>query len=96
LADSVRALSRPNDRVLPATIQARVAQIERDTERESYGISRVAVVLADGTEHGGVHVAWATEVVRVEGQHGIPFAVREVVEVRPDPRAEAMDDDAPF
>jgi hypothetical protein len=81
LADALRALARPNERILPVAIQERVAAMER----QSYGINRVTVVLDDGTEHGGVRVAWATEVVGVDGQEEIPFEVARIVDVQPDP-----------
>ena len=61
-------------------------------ERQSYGINRVAVVLDDGIEQLGVHVAWATEVVGVDGHDRLPFEVARIVDVRPDPEAE--DDEA--
>jgi hypothetical protein len=81
LADGVRAFARPNDRILPPEIQRRVGGLER----YACGMSRVKVTLDDGTEYGGVHVAWATEVVRVEGHNAIPFDVARVADVQPDP-----------
>jgi hypothetical protein len=93
LADALRSVSRPNDRILPAAIQEQV----RGMERQNYGARRVTVALDDGTEHEGVHVAWATEVVRVDGHDNIPFDVARIVEVRPDPAPEVeLGDDAPF
>ena len=90
LADMLRALARPNDRILPAVIQERIAPMER----HGYGLNRVVVSLDDGTDVPGVHVLWATEVVRVEGHDDLPFETARVVDVRPDPptRAEADDD----
>lgn len=93
LADALRRVSRPNNRILPAAIQEQV----RGMERQSYGAHRVAVVLDDGTEYEGVHVAWATEVVGVDSHDDIPFEAARIVEVRPG-RAPEDDsgDDAPF
>jgi hypothetical protein len=57
----------------------------------------VAVVLDDGTEQGGVRVAWATEVVGVDGYDRLPFEVARIVDVRPDPAPEEEQNDAaPF
>jgi hypothetical protein len=93
LAGAIRRVSRPNDRILPAAIQEQVTGLAR----QSYGAHRVGVVLDDGTEHEGVRVAWATEVVVVDGHDDIPFDVAGIVEVRPDPACEAdHDDDGPF
>jgi hypothetical protein len=80
LADMLRALALPNERILPAAIKERIAPMER----QSYGCNRVRVVLDDGTEMPGVHVLWATEVVWVEGHDALPFDVARVVDVRPD------------
>jgi hypothetical protein len=93
IADALRTISRPNDRILPVAIQERV----RRMERQSYGINRVAVVLDDGTEQGGLRVAWATEVVGVDGYDRLPFEVARIVDVRPDPAPEEEQNDAaPF
>lgn len=94
LADALRRVSRPNDRILPVPIQERVAAMEG---RQSYGINRVAVSLDNGNEQEGVRVAWATEVVGVDGHEGIPFEVARIVDVRPDPaREDEYVDAAPF
>lgn len=95
LADSLRALAHPNERILPIAIQAQVASMAR----QSYGSHRVTVLLEDGSEHCGVHIGWATEVVGVDGREGIPFEVARIVEVRPDPRPHDDQDEsvsAPF
>lgn len=92
LGDALRMVSRPNDRILPVEIQERVGRMER----QSYGINRVAVVLDDGTEQRGVRVAWATEVVGVDGYDRLPFEVARVVDVRPDPAPADEQDYAPF
>lgn len=55
------------------------------------------MTLDDGAEYEGVHVAWATEVVGVEGHEEIPLDVSRIVEVRQDPPADVqLEDDAPF
>jgi hypothetical protein len=93
LADALRLILPPNDRILPAAIQEQV----RGMDRESYGAHRVAVTLDDDTEYEGVRVAWATEVVGVDGHEEIPFDVARIVEVRSDPaREEDLEEDAPF
>jgi hypothetical protein len=93
LADALRALSKPNRRVLPPAIQERLVGMEH----QSYGVNRVVVVLDDGTEVPGVHVLWATVVGRVEGHSDVPFDVARVVEVRRDLTPEPEpDEDALF
>jgi hypothetical protein len=93
LADSLRAISLPNDRILPAAIQEQVQRMGR----QSYGIKRVSVTLDNGDEYAGVLVAWATEVVGVEGDEGIPFDVSRIVEARSDPAPEVdLEEGAPF
>jgi len=93
LADALRALANPNDRILPHPIQDRLVRMEY----ESYGVNRVVAVLDDGTEVRGVHVLWRTEVGRVEGHADIPFDVARVVEVRRDSTPETdPDENAPF
>jgi len=93
LADALRRVSRPNDRILPVPIQEQVARMDR----QNYGVNRVAVVLDSGNEQEGVRVAWSTEVVGVDGHEGIPFEVARIVDVRPDPaREDEYDDGAPF
>jgi hypothetical protein len=93
LADTLRALARPNDLILPTAIQERIAPMER----QAYGRNRVVVVLDDGTEVRGVHVLWATEVVWVEGHEAVPFDAARIVDVRADPAPEIESDaDSPF
>lgn len=93
LANALRALAKPNDRILPAAMQEKVATLER----EGYGLNRVVALLDDGTEVPGVRVLWATEVVAVDGHERIPFDVGTVVDVRPDPMPEHKPDEAePF
>ena len=90
LADQLRTLGEPNERILPVAVQEKVATMKR----EGYGLNRVTAVLADGGEVPGVRVLWATEVVGVDGEHGIPFQVADVVDVRPNPRPEPDEGDA--
>jgi hypothetical protein len=89
LADGLRALLRPNKRILPAAAQ----ELVRVIERESYGVHRVAVTLDDGAEYEGVRVAWAIEVIGVDGYDGVPFDALRVVAVRRDPAPAAAPDD---
>lgn len=94
LADDLRGLADPNPRILPFAVQAQVAAFER----QGYGFNRVITVLRDGSEVSGVRVLWATEVVGVDGHLGIPFAVDDVINARPDPRpdGELGDANSPF
>jgi hypothetical protein len=93
LADALRALTKPNNRILPPAIQERLVGMEH----QSYGVNRVVVVLDDGTEVPGVHVLWSTVVGRVEGHADVPFDVARVVEVRRDLTSESeRDENAPF
>jgi hypothetical protein len=94
LADQLRALAKPNDRILPWQIQGKVATLDR----QGYRLNRVIAVLGDRTEVPGVRVLWATEVVGVDGHEDIPFQVGDVVDVRPDLRPEQDEADlaAPF
>jgi hypothetical protein len=93
LADALRALATPNNRILPPAIQERLIGMEY----QSYGVNRVVVVLDDGSEVPGVHVLWNTVVGRVEGHAELPFDVARVVEVRPDLTPEPEpEDDGPF
>jgi hypothetical protein len=93
LADELRALAEPNERILPVAVQAKVAAFER----AGYGFNKVVAVLRDGTEFPGVRVLWATEVVGADGHLGIPFAVEDVVDARPDPSPDAEPDaNVPF
>ena len=93
LANSLRELADPNDRILPAAIQEKIAAFER----QGYGLNRVVAILADGTEVPGVRVLWATEVVGVDGQNAIAFDVGTIVDARADPRPEQQPDEAePF
>jgi hypothetical protein len=45
------------------------------------GAHRVTVVLADGRTFSPVDIAWAHEVVRVDGSEVIPFTTAEIVDV---------------
>lgn len=68
--------------ILPEHIQEEIKKLPDD----SYGVKRIVVVLDDGTTFGGVYVAWAKEVVWVEGRESVPFDVTRVAEVRHDSR----------
>jgi hypothetical protein len=85
IADDCRRLGLNCDVLtLPEHIQDKV----RKLPDHSYGVKRIAVVLHDATTYGGVYVAWAKEVLSVEGHEGIPFDVTHVVEVQHDPLPE--------
>lgn len=65
-------------RALPEDIQDRVA----DMPEHSYGVTRVVVILDDGTEIPDVYVAWAKEIVKVGTSEKISFDPGRVVDVR--------------
>jgi hypothetical protein len=81
LADGLRALTDYDDRILPTAVQDRMVGMPHD----AYGVSRVVLVLDDGTEVHGAWVTWATVVGRIEGGVGLPFEISRVVDVRHDP-----------
>ncbi|UAK23013.1 hypothetical protein [Sphingomonas nostoxanthinifaciens] len=64
-------------RTLPAHISDKV----REMPETSYGSTRVIVTLDDGSRVRDVHVAWATEVVRVGQQDDITFDASRVVNI---------------
>lgn len=83
IADECRRLAlNESPAILPERIQERVKELPD----YSYGVKRVAVTLADGTEHHGVYVAWSKEIVGVHGCESIPFDPDRVVHVRHDRR----------
>ena len=84
LADECRRLAL--DRTPAIIPEALQDQMKRYPDN-SYGVKRIAVTLADGSECRGVHVAWQKEIVWVEGQEGVPFDTDRIVAVRPDPRS---------
>jgi hypothetical protein len=93
LARGLRSFTQYDDRILPSPVQERMVGMQHD----SYGVSRVVLVLNDGTEVPGAWVLWATIVGRIEGETGLPFEVSRVVDVRHDPPPPVeLDDDAPF
>jgi len=68
---------------LPPDIAERV----QGFPESSMGANTVTVRLADGRVFSGVVVAWAREVVRVNGHDAIPFRGEDVVDAHPDPSA---------
>jgi|SRR3990167_3891350 len=64
--------------ILPLAVQHKVAGLPEC----SYGVKRVTLILADGTEYADVFVAWLKEVIFVRGHPSIPFDVTQVVDVR--------------
>jgi hypothetical protein len=48
----------------------------------SYGVTRVIVTLADGTEFSDVFIAWGKEIVKVGLDAKIPFDPNKIVNVR--------------
>lgn len=67
--------------ILKPEIQKKIQQFSR-AAWQSYGVHRLVVTLRDGREQPGVFVAWCKEVVGVQGNHGIPFKLEDVVDVR--------------
>ena len=62
---------------LPEHRQERV----RELPEWRMGTHRVTLVLADGRTFSPVDIAWAKEIVRVDGSEVIPFTAGEIVEV---------------
>lgn len=50
------------------------------------GVHCVTVRLHDGRTYFPVLVAWATEVVRVEGSETVPFRSEDIADIRPENR----------
>lgn len=67
--------------ILKPEIQKKIQRLSRATWY-SYGVHKLVVTLRDGREQPGVYVAWCKEVVGVQGHHGIPFNLEDVVDVR--------------
>jgi hypothetical protein len=67
--------------ILRPEIQKKIQQFSR-AAWHSYGVHRLVVTLSDGREQPGVFVAWCKELVGVQGHHGIPFKLEDVVDVR--------------
>ena len=79
IANQCRALILDRaDRILPLSVQ----NVVQNYPRQSYGVHRVAMTLRNGTQHSGVFVAWAKEVL---GNYSPPFDARDVVGVRNQP-----------
>jgi hypothetical protein len=67
--------------ILSIEMQKKIEQFPRATWH-SYGVHKLVVRLRDGTEHPGVFVAWYKEIVGIQGRHGIPFKVEDIVSIR--------------
>jgi len=63
--------------VLPEHLTEQVANLPET----HMGVHTITVTLKDGRVIPGVHVAWATEVVRVDGEDRIPFRGEDVAAV---------------
>jgi hypothetical protein len=61
IADECLRLGSTKAVILPEAIQEKLKSIPSS----SYGIKRVLVTLDDGTEYGGVFVAWRKEILRL-------------------------------
>jgi len=67
--------------ILKPEIQKKIERLSR-AAWYSYGVHRLVVTLRNGQEQPGVFVAWCKEIVGVQGHHGIPFKLEDVVDVR--------------
>jgi hypothetical protein len=72
----------------PAIIPERLQDQMKRFSDDSYGIKRIAVILADGSEHRGIYVAWRKEIVGIDGSEELPFDPDHITEVRADPRGD--------
>lgn len=82
IANDCRSLAFDNAMVI---LPERVQETVKKFPDFSYGVKRVSVILSDGTEHKGVYVGWAKEILRVDGHEAVPFDADHVVDVHHDP-----------
>jgi hypothetical protein len=66
-------------RKLPEHIRERVLRMPES----AYGVTRVTVVLEDGTRVRDVHVSWGQDVVKVGRSTDVSFDPSTVVDVEP-------------
>jgi hypothetical protein len=76
-ADRLERDRGPMSVILPEHLQAEVASYPETR----MGVHEITVVLRDGRAISGVHVAWASEVVKVDGHSAVPFTTEEIAEV---------------
>lgn len=69
-------------RMLPEHLRDRISEMPES----SYGVTRLTVVLDDGTRIPDVFVAWGGEVVKVGASTDVPFDPVRVVDVLQPPR----------
>lgn len=86
IADDCRRLVRDSP---GAVLAEHIQDMVRKLPDHSYGVKRISVVLDDGAEFEGIYVAWAKEIVLVEGHDSVPFDVTRIVKVQHDPEQEA-------
>jgi hypothetical protein len=65
-------------------VPERIRDLLLNMPEYKYGVNRIRVTLADGKKFEHVHVAWVSEVIKVEGFKSIPFDPAEIVEVEND------------
>jgi hypothetical protein len=83
IANQCREISQDFSKfILPRPLQPLLAGFSR----HSYGTKRVAVSLRDKRTFDGVIVAWDKQIVFVEGQSGMPFHAKDIVDVKASPR----------
>jgi hypothetical protein len=79
IADMCRHVAEDLSRlILPQKVQKMVAALKE----EAYGLTRVTVILNDGTEYRNIFVAWNKVLLFVGGQESEPFDARQVVDIR--------------
>lgn len=63
--------------ILPDTLQDKVSAMPES----GYGVTRVTVILDDGTRIPNVHIAWGREIVKVGEEKAISFDISRIVDV---------------
>jgi hypothetical protein len=79
IADECRRLGNDDySMILPEAIQTKVKRFPNS----SYGIKKATLILRDGQQYPGVHIAWSREIVHIEGHEIIPFDIADTVDAR--------------
>ena len=70
-------MAAPN--ILPEAIQEKVSAMPES----GYGVTRVTVIMDDGSSYSDVHVAWGREIVKDGRGKVIPFDVSRITDIEP-------------
>ena len=68
----------PASRLLPERLRGKILEMPE----YSYGVTRVIVILDDGSQVSDVYVSWDLQVVKVGGSQQLTFDPARVVDVR--------------